>query len=99
MDHINGIRDCNRFTNLRWLTRKQNNGRKQSRNRIRANHKYTSHRGQVILARRGGEVKKYRNGIDAAKGIGCSHVLVYRVLNPLDYPKSVYGWKLEYVEG
>ena len=35
--------------------------------------------------------------MDASRGIGCSHVLIYRVLNEDDYASSAKGWKLEYV--
>ena len=44
-----------------------------------------------------GEERLYKNGMCAAKGIGCSHVLVYRCLNPEDYAKTARGYQLEYV--
>jgi hypothetical protein len=39
-------------------------------------------------------VQFFKNGRDAAKAIGCSHVLVYCVASRDDYPTSARGWKL-----
>lgn len=39
----------------------------------------------------------FKNGRDAARAIGCSHVLVYRVASGDDYPCSANGWKLQWV--
>lgn len=42
-----------------------------------------------------GEVKFYKNGMDASREIGCSHVLAYKVLQ--SEISTAYGWRLEYI--
>ena len=41
------------------------------------------------------EVKFFKNGMDASRGIGCSHVLAYKVLK--NEVAMARGWRLEYV--
>ena len=41
------------------------------------------------------EVKFYKNGMEASRDIGCSHVLAYKALN--DEVSKVYGWVLQYI--
>lgn len=79
---------------------KENNSTTLKKERSSANHKYTSHEGFVIKGtnKTSGEVKIWKNGMVASREIGCSHVLVYNVLNP-DYPaRYAKGWGLEWVD-
>ena len=41
------------------------------------------------------EVKFFKNGMDASREIGCSHVLAYKVLKKRH--AIARGWRLEYV--
>ena len=41
------------------------------------------------------EVKFFKNGMDASRGIGCSHVLAYKVLK--NEVAIARGWRLEYI--
>ena len=41
------------------------------------------------------EVKFFKNGMDASRGIGCSHVLAYKVLK--NEVAMARGWRLEYI--
>ena len=45
-------------------------------------HKRTNHKNEFVKATNGktGEVKFFKNGMDASREIGCSHVLVYKAL-------------------
>jgi hypothetical protein len=38
------------------------------------------------------------NGYNAAQYIGCSHVLVYNVINPDHWAKKAKGWSLKWVD-
>ena len=58
----------------------------------------TSHKGEFVKATNveSGEVKFYKNGMEASREIGCSHVLAYKVLkNELGLAR---GWRLEYID-
>jgi len=41
------------------------------------------------------EVKFFKNGMEASREIGCSHVLVYKALN--NQGKEKGDWELEYI--
>ena len=45
--------------------------------------KRTTHKNEFVKATNAktGEVKFFKNGMDASREIGCSHVLVYKALN------------------
>ena len=59
--------------------------------------KHTSHKDEFVKATNieTSEVKFYKNGMDASRGIGCSHVLIYKVLK--NEVAMARGWRLEYV--
>ena len=62
-----------------------------------ARHKRTLHKGEFVKATNGnsGEVKFFKNGMEASRELGCSHVLVYKALNNQGEEKGT--WKLEYI--
>lgn len=63
------------------------------------NYKNVRHDNQIVKVTNlsTGKVELYKNAMRASKAIGCSHVLVYRCLNPYDYATTAYGHKVEYV--
>ena len=99
IDHIDSNSSNDVPSNIRVVTRKQNNSRKHARLMKHLNHTNTRHENEMIKSTnvKTGEVTYYRNGMAAAKGIGCSHVLVYRCLNPNDYATTAKAHKLEWV--
>lgn len=57
----------------------------------------TSHKDEFVKATNveTNEVKFFKNGMEASREIGCSHVLAYKVLkNELGLAR---GWRLEYI--
>ena len=99
-DHIDSNTTNDSPDNLRWLTRKQNNSTSHAKKMKSVNAKSQQHVGQLVKATnlKTGEVKYFKNGKHAAEAIGCSHVLVYQVLNNKTYQKSAYRYALEWVE-
>ena len=59
--------------------------------------KRTSHKNEFVKATNAqtNEVKFFKNGMEASRELGCSHVLVYKALNNQGEEKGV--WKLEYI--
>ena len=57
----------------------------------------TSHKDEFVKATNieTNEVKFFKNGMDASRGIGCSHVLAHKVLK--NEVAMARGWRLEYV--
>ena len=56
-----------------------------------------SHKNEFVKATNieANEVKFYKNGMEASREIGCSHVLAYKVLkNEVELAR---GWRLEYI--
>lgn len=62
------------------------------------NGRATSHDGQVILASNGLETKLFKNGYEAARALGCSHVLVYNALNRAGSARRAKGWTLAWTD-
>ena len=61
----------------------------------RANHKHTLHPDTILKATRNGETITAANGRRLAELLGCSHTIVYRILDPDDYATTVFGWHIE----
>lgn len=57
----------------------------------------TNHKDEFVKATNveTNEVKFFKNGMDASRGIGCSHVLAYKALK--NEIASAYGWMLKYI--
>ena len=56
--------------------------------------KRTNHKDCFVKATNAnGEVKFFKNGMEASRELGCSHILVYKALNNQGKEKGV--WKLE----
>ena len=59
-------------------------------------HKRMNHKDCFVKATNAnGEVKFFKNGMEASRELGCSHVLVYKALNNQGEEKGT--WKLEYI--
>ena len=61
------------------------------------NHKRTTHKDSFVKATNilTGEVKFFKNGVDASIRIGCSRALAYSVLKKKC--ERAHGWTLEYI--
>ena len=58
--------------------------------------KRKTHKNEFVKATNAnGEVKFFKNGMEASRELGCSHVLVYKALNNQGEEKGT--WKLEYI--
>ena len=95
-DHIDNDSMNNISSNLRWLDRKSNNSRRHAIKMRIQNHKLTTHPNHYVKAVKGDQVVYYRNGRDAAIGIGCSSPMAYKALDGLT--KAARGWTLTYIE-
>jgi len=98
VDHIDSNRRNNQASNLRWVTRQENNSRLHSRRLKSQNHTATNRDDQLILMRKGKRIEIAVNGYACARMIGCSHVLVYNVLSPDHWAKTAKGWSLAWVK-
>lgn len=97
VDHINSDRTDNNASNLRWVTKKANNKTKHARKSKSSNASHQSHYNECIRAEKDGEVKYFINGHIAAKELGCTHPLIYNVINKNHWAKTAKGWKLQWV--
>lgn len=94
VDHINSDKTDNRAENLRWVTRKENNSTDHAKTMHRLNANSRTGGGQVIRAVKGEQELFFKNGREAARALGCSHVLVYNCLNRRGSAKRAKGWEL-----
>ena len=83
-DHIDNDKSNNNVDNIRWVTRRVNSGREHKRRMASANAKHTPHPHECIEGTHwvngNKEVVYFKNGMRAAKYIGCSSVLVYNAI-------------------
>ena len=61
-------------------------------------HNCNRHNGEMIEATKGGITYYFNTGTEAAKKIGCSHVLVYNVINGKLSARKARGWSLRWVK-
>lgn len=98
VDHRDNNPQNNISSNLRWMDRKSNNSRRHTRIMKSKNYKNTRHPNEFLRAEniQTGEVRFFKNGIEAAKGLGCSHVLIYNVISG-KFANSAKGWKVRWI--
>lgn len=96
VDHIDCNPTNNNASNLRWTSRKFNNSRKHTKKMKSMNAKHTSHRNEILKGTCNDVVMYFKNGIEAAKYIGCSHVLVYNSISN-KFVSKAKNWKLEWI--
>lgn len=98
VDHKDNDPKNNTASNLRWVSRKFNNSRKHTRMMKSKNYKRTSHKDEFLKAENlaTGEIRFFKNGIQAAKGLGCSHVLIYNAIAGR-MTTNAKGWRLKWI--
>lgn len=98
VDHINNDPTDNRSSNLRFVSRKANNSKKHTRQMKSMNAVHTNHADELIKATNisTGEVRYFKNGREAAKGLSCSHVLIYNAIQGR-ITTTAKGWKVCWV--
>lgn len=98
--HIDGNRTNNCESNLKWITRIENNSDKLARKRKSQNARFVKRDNQIIRAvnKKTGEIRYYEYAKQVMVDLKCSHVLVYNVLNPNHFAKTAKGWFLEYID-
>lgn len=98
VDHIDNDRTNNNLSNLRWVSRKYNNGRKHARKMRSQNYYSKRHPDEFIRAEKDGETKYFINQREAADYIGCSKVAITLALSKrVEHIHKAYGWTLTYV--
>ena len=98
VSHKNTVKEDNRASNLSWTTTAANNRNTLTRTKRAISHKNARHDGQIIKATKGDEVRYFRNGREAARVIGVSHVLIYNCLNKRQSARRARKWSLEYID-
>lgn len=93
IDHINNNRTDNRVSNLRWVSRKTNNGRKHARLQRSLNSKPGEHR--AITLTKDNITVQFRTQQEAADYIGCSRVLITKALQDTECHHAL-GWTVQY---
>ena len=96
VDHVDSNPANNKASNLRWTSRKFNNSRRHTRKMKSVNAKSVSHADEVLKATREGATRYFTNGREAARILGCSHVLVYNAIQG-KFVNKAKGWKLEWI--
>ena len=94
--HKDDDRTNNRLENLYWTSRDENNARDNARRMKSTNAAHTARSHLFVKATKDGEVRYFKNARRAAQGLGCSHVLVIKVLRNENH--TALGWKLEYID-
>lgn len=97
VDHKDGDKENNRWDNLRWVSRKVNNTNPATWTQKIKNQKGLDHSKEVLKATRGRRVRYFYNGMQAAKALGCSHVLIYRAALHLGTARRAKGYCLRWV--
>lgn len=97
-DHIDSNPANDNPSNLRWVTRKENNSTRHAKAMKKKNAKHTTHMHEVIKAthKYRDEVAYFANGKHCAKAIGCTTALVYAVLRKENKKRTAMGWYLEW---
>lgn len=95
IDHKNNNRTDNRVSNLRWVSRKTNNGRKHARLQRSLNSKPGEHK--AITITKDDKVLQFRTQQEAADYIGCSRVLITKALQDTECHHAL-GWTVGYAE-
>lgn len=92
VDHIDGDRANNVLSNLRWLTRKENNSTPLARANKSGKRK-AKMKNSMIRATKGDEVLWFYNANQLKDYLGCSHVLItYALQGKINH---VFGWTVE----
>lgn len=97
VSHSNTVKADNRAQNLSYVTVKENNNNELTQVKRSASHLSRRHDGQVIKAERDGEVIYYKNGMEAARALGVSHVLIYNCINRRNSARLAKKWQLTWV--
>ncbi len=97
VDHINNDRSDNSVSNLRFVSRKTNNRRKHAKMMKSRNHRKGQMRSVRIFNPKSGKTLLFRTQQQAADYIGCSRVLITKVLQDKVAHKAM-GWEVTYAD-
>lgn len=93
VDHIDGNRTNNCSSNLRWVSRKQNNSTERARRKSRRSSTTKTKNTLVRISKAGEGYRWFYSANEAKEYIGCSHVLIVYALQ--GRIKTVCGWTVE----